>query len=201
MKSWKRSCGWWARVCVGGGAGEVRGSGWEWAGVGGSGWEWVGVGGLLQGQRSSYLLPDLTITLHRGVICQRTQRSRTLSSTRASPRISCPVEWPKPQSAPRAEAAARFRPMVSGVRACFDEVGDCGGGMECVRHRATSFCMSEKPPQMRSALFENAPPDGRARTACARTLLPAPPSRSWRPLAQLRCVELLIGQRGWEQRH
>mmetsp|Transcript_21601 Transcript_21601/g.59918 ORF Transcript_21601/g.59918 Transcript_21601/m.59918 type:complete len:278 (-) Transcript_21601:126-959(-) len=42
---------------------------------------------------------------------------RSLSSTIPSPRISCPVECPKPHRAPKADAAIRFRPMVNGVRA------------------------------------------------------------------------------------
>jgi hypothetical protein len=33
--------------------------------------------------------------------------------------MSWPVEWPKPHSAPSADAAARLRPIVSGVSACF----------------------------------------------------------------------------------
>ncbi len=43
---------------------------------------------------------------------------RTLSSTMTRPRMSCPVEWPKPHSAPSAEAVTRLRPMVRGVSAC-----------------------------------------------------------------------------------
>ncbi len=44
--------------------------------------------------------------------------ARTLSKMKIRPSMSCPVEWPKPQSAPSAVALARLRPMVSGVSAC-----------------------------------------------------------------------------------
>lgn len=58
-----------------------------------------------------------------GCLCHHTARlpPLTLSSTKTSPRMSWPVEWPKPHSAPSAEAAALPRPMVSGVSACCSE--------------------------------------------------------------------------------
>jgi len=57
----------------------------------------------------------------------------TLSSTMPKPNINCPVECPKPHSAPKAEAAIRFRPMVKGVKACNKRGG--GRDVRCVHIR------------------------------------------------------------------
>jgi hypothetical protein len=48
----------------------------------------------------------------------RVQHGLTLSTTKTRPRMSWPVEWPKPHRAPSADAAALFLPIVSGVSAC-----------------------------------------------------------------------------------
>ena len=44
--------------------------------------------------------------------------SPTLSSNRPSPRTSCPMQCPKPHSAPRNVAFSCPRPTVKGVKAC-----------------------------------------------------------------------------------
>lgn len=41
----------------------------------------------------------------------------------AIPRMSCPVLWPKPQSAPSRDAFTVLRPMVNGVSACRQQQG------------------------------------------------------------------------------
>lgn len=58
-----------------------------------------------------------TVAIHAAPTASDTS-AQTLSRTMTRPRISCPVEWPKPHRAPSALAATRLRPIVSGVSAC-----------------------------------------------------------------------------------
>jgi hypothetical protein len=133
--------------------------------------------------------------------------SLTFSTTNTRPRMSWPVEWPKPQSAPRAEAAARLRPMVSGVSACRGQRGRGGGSgpsrpqayQRPAGEHAAGVALGSRAPQATSigvagllgwgtmrCTRAGSPPGGRARRGCAGSQLPGPPRRSWPRPGRLR---------------
>lgn len=112
---------------------------------------------------------------------RRAVSSRTLRTMKTNPRISCPVECPKPQMAPKAQAVSRVRPTESGVRPCEQNSSrsakfwDGCPDVPC-KTLTQSNCVSDCGPGPQ-LLSMHSLRGGPARTTCGTRLLPVQPMR------------------------